>query len=445
VNSWGSQTIIETELEPTPTLGEYQVVRATEEPLAEPQALKLPPLWLNRDYMLLWSGQVISVIGTGATQIVYPLLILALTDSPAAAGIASALASIPYVVFSLPAGALVDRWDRKRVMIYCDLGRAAILATIPLALVFNALTIWQIYAAALSEGTLFVFFNIAEVAALPRVVDKRQLPQAAGQNDAAFSIAGIVAPTIGAALYQFGKALPFVFDVVTYFGSVVSLLFIRKDFQTERKRAETHLVQEIHEGMAWLWHQHLIRYMAFLTGALNFVNVPSTLIIIVLAKDMGATDTEIGLIFSLSAFGAIAGALIGGQVQKKYRFGHVIMATVWASALLFPLLAVAPHFYVLGIIMGLMWMTGPIYNVVQFSYRIALIPDALQGRVNSTFRLLAFGFQPLGAVMAGVVIERYGVYVAIGFFTVWYFAWATATMLNRNVRNARQIGQAQAG
>lgn len=89
-------------------------------------------------------------------------------------------------------------------------------------------------------------------------------------------------------------------------------------------------------------------------------------------------------------------------------------------------------------------MAGPVYNVVQFSYRVALIPDALQGRVNSVFRLLAFGFQPAGAAIAGILIERFNVYVALAFFTVWYFAWAIATMLNRNVRGARQIGQAGA-
>src|ERR1700682_4772791 len=100
-----------------------------------------PPLYRNRDYMLLWSGQVISVIGTGASQIVYPLLILALTHSPAAAGAAGALGSLPYIIFSLPAGALIDRWYRKRVMILCDIGRALTLGSIPLALAFNALTI----------------------------------------------------------------------------------------------------------------------------------------------------------------------------------------------------------------------------------------------------------------------------------------------------------------
>lgn len=432
------------EIEPTPVLGELSAVHALEQPNSESPVAYMPPLWRNRDYMLLWSGQVVSVIGTGATQIVYPLLILAMTNSPAAAGVAAALGSIPYILFSLPAGALVDRWDRKRVMIYCDIGRAAALITIPIALAFDALTIWQIYAAALVEGSLFVFFNIAEVAALSRVVEKRQLPQAVAQNDVAFSIANIVAPSLGTAMFQFGKAIPFVFDCVSYLASVVSLLFIRQEFQAERVRRETHIVHEIREGMHWLWGQPLIRFMAFCTGALNFVNAPATLIIIVLAKNLGATDGEIGLIFSLSAVGAIAGSIIGGVIQKRFRFGQVIITTVWITALLFPLLALAPHFYVLGIIMGLSWMTGPVYNVVQFSYRVSLIPDALQGRVNSVFRLLAFGFQPLGAAISGVLIEQFGVMVAIAFFTVWYFGLAIITMLNSNVRNARQIGQGSA-
>lgn len=430
-------------------LGEFEIVHAVEQPNTTARKTNVP-LWRNRDYMLLWSGQVVSVIGTGATQIVYPLLILALTNSPAAAGIGGALVSIPYIVFSLPAGALVDRWDRKRVMIYCDIGRALTLISIPIALAFDALTIWQIYICALLEGSLFVFFNIAEVAALSRVVEKEQLPQAVAQNDVAFSIANILAPSIGTVLFQIGRAFPFVFDAVSYVVSVVSLFFIRQKFQTERRvrganhKTETHIAQEIREGLNWLWHQPLIRYMAFCTGGLNFVNVPITLIIIVLAKNLGASDAEIGLVFSLSALGAIAGSIIGGQIQKRFRFGQVIITTVWITALLFPLLAFAPHFYILGVIMGLSWLTGPIYNVVQFSYRVALIPDALQGRVNSVFRLLAFGFQPFGAFIGGLLIENYGVYVAIAFFTIWYFGLATLTMFNAHVRNATQIGQMSA-
>lgn len=431
----------ETELEPTPVVGEMQSVHAAV-PAGAQSPKKFPALWRNRDYMLLWSGQVVSVVGTGASQIVYPLLILALTNSPAAAGVAAALASVPYIIFSLPAGALIDRWDRKRVMIYCDIGRALTLASIPIALVFHALTIWQIYVCALLEGSLFVFFNIAEVAALSRVVEKGQLPQAISQNEVAFTAANLISPTIGTTLFQLvGQAFPFVFDSVSYIASVISLLFIRVSFQSDRIKKETHLRAEIQEGLSWLWRQPLIRYMAFCTGALNFVNAPVTLIVIILAKNLGATDAEIGVVFSISAFGGIVGSLIGGVIQKRFRFGQVIITTVWITALLFPVFAFAPHFYILGIILGLTWITGPVYNVVQFSYRVALIPDVLQGRVNSVFRLLAFGFQPAGAAISGVLIERFGVYAAIAFFSVWYIGLAILTMLNPDVRNARQIGQ----
>ena len=152
--------------------------------------------------MLLWSGQVVSTFGSAASSIVFPLLILALTNSPAAAGVASALRAVPYLIFSLPVGALIDRWDRKRVMINCDVWRAIAVLSVPVALWLDALTIWQIYLVAFFEGSLFVFFNIAEVAALPRVVLAAQLPQAAAQNEAAFGAVNIVGPSIGTFLYQ---------------------------------------------------------------------------------------------------------------------------------------------------------------------------------------------------------------------------------------------------
>ena len=141
-------------------------------------------LWHNRDYRLLWTGQVVATVGSTASNVVIPLLILALTASPEAAGIAGALRFLPYLVFSLPVGALIDRWDRKAVMIRTDLGRAIVVATIPIAMAFDALTLTQIYIVALIEGSLFVFFNIAEVAALPRVVSQAELPQAAAWNEA---------------------------------------------------------------------------------------------------------------------------------------------------------------------------------------------------------------------------------------------------------------------
>lgn len=392
--------------------------------------------------MLLWSGQVVSTLGSAASSIIYPLLILALTGSPAAAGLAAALGSLPYLIFSLPAGALIDRWDRKRVMILCDIGRALTVSTVPVALWLDALTVWQLYAAAFVEGTLFVFFNIAEVAALPRVVPTAQLPQAAAQNEAAFGAAHIIGPSLGTALYQtLGRAAPFVADAVSYLVSTVSLLFIRTEFRSTRPPATHDLRAEILEGLRWLWRHSLIRYMAFLTGSLNLVNAGAGLIVIVLAKELGASDVEIGLIFSIAGIGAVAGSLIGGQIQKRFSFGQAIVFLIWADVVIFPLYILVPNFLLLGVVAALIYLIGPIYNVVQFSYRLALIPDALQGRVNSVFRLLAFGFMPLGAALAGLLLERIGAVPTVIAFAVWYTLLAIITTLNRHVREARPLEQ----
>ena len=402
--------------------------------------MKLSPLLKNRDYMLLWSGQVVSTVGSAASSVVYPLLILAMTDSPAAAGIAAALSNIPYLLFSLPAGALIDRWDRKRVMILCDLGRALTVFTIPIALWLDLLTIWQIYAAAFIEGSLFVFFNIAEVAALPRVVPTAQLPQAAAQNEAAFGAAHIVGPSFGTLLYQtLGRAAPFVGDAVSYLVSVFSLALIRTDFRAAKPPAAANLRAEILEGLHWLWRQPLIRYMAFLTGSINFVNAATGLIIIVLAQELGARPVDIGLIFSIGGIGGVLGSLIGGQVQKRFPFRQVIVFTVWLDAVVFPLTALAPGYLLLGVVFALMYFVGPVYNVVQFSYRLALIPDALQGRVNSSFRLLAFGMMPIGAALSGFLIERAGAVPTVMVFTLWFIVLAIMTTLNRHVREARPL------
>ncbi len=403
------------------------------------------PLWKSRDYMLLWSGQVVSTLGSTATSIVFPLLVLALTNSPAAAGVASALHAAPYLIFSLPVGALIDRWDRKRVMINCDVGRAIAVLTVPVAVWLDALTIWQLYLVAFIEGSLFVFFNIAEVAVLPRVVPAAQLPQAAAQNEAAFATVHIVGPSIGTFLYQtLGKGTPFIADAISYVMSVVSLLLIRTEFRLAKAVSQGPLQAEIVEGLRWLLHKPLIRYMAFLTGGLNLVSAAVPLIVIVLAKEMGARDVEIGLIFSVGGIGGIIGSLIGGRIQKRFSFGQVIIAVIWLEALLFPLYALVPQFSLLGAIYALIYTMSPIYNVVQFSYRLSLIPDSLQGRVNSTFRLIAFGFMPLGAAISGFLLEWIGAVPTILFFTLWYLVFAILTTLNRHVRNARPLAHVAA-
>lgn len=366
-------------------------------------------LWRNRDYMLLWSGQLVSNTGTQVSELAFPLLILALTHSPAQAGIAGALRALPYLILSLPAGALIDRWDRKRVMIVCDTGRALALASIPIALLLDRLTIAQIFLVTTIEGALFVFFNIAEAACLPRVVPKVQLPAATAQNMATDSIMVLVGPSIGGVLYALGTMFPFLIDAITYAASVISLFFIKTDFQEKRVVARRKLWIEIREGLRWLWHQPLIRFMAILTGGNNLFTIGYILIIIVLAQHMHASSVLIGLTLAIAGVGGLFGAIVAPFIQKRFSFGLAISGTSWIFALSLPLYIIAPNILALGLISVISFMAGTIYNVVQFSYRSALIPDKLQGRVNSVFRLIAFGGQPLGLALTGFLIQGVGI------------------------------------
>src|SRR5260370_92962 len=190
---------------------------------AEPPGPKRPlSLWRNRDYVLLWSGQMVSSIGTQVSIVAFRLLILAITHSPDQAAIIAALQGLPSALFILPAGALIDRWDRKRVMILCDTGRALALGSIPLALALGRLTIVQLYIVSLVEGTLFTFFSLAETACLPQVVSKEQLPPAVAQSTVIDSISGMLGPSLSGALYSIGRAIPFLTDAISYTASVLS-------------------------------------------------------------------------------------------------------------------------------------------------------------------------------------------------------------------------------
>jgi hypothetical protein len=160
--------------------------------------------------------------------------------------------------------------------------------------------------------------------------------------------------------------------------------------------------------LRWLWHQPLIRYLALLTGGYNLIWAGAPLIVIVLAQHLQASSVSIGLLFAVAGGGGVLGALIAPYLRKQFSFGKVVISLLWAWAILWPLQAVAPNLVVLGILVTGSFFNSSIYDVVQFSYRMALIPDTLQGRVNSVFRCVAFGFQPLGSAIAGVLLQLLG-------------------------------------
>jgi MFS family permease len=366
------------------------------------------PLWRNRDFLLLWSGQLISDIGTQVSQLAFPLLVLAITFSPAEAGIVGALRGLPFAVLCLPAGALVDRWDRRKVMLLCDTGRAIALGSIPVALWLGHLGFIQLGLVALIEGTLFTFFSLAEAACLPRVVSQEQLPAATAQNQAIDSTSWLLGPLLGGMLYGLGHAMPFLLDAISYVCSVLGLLFMRAKFQGERTQGQRHIWKEIGEGLVWLWRTPVLRFLAILYWGLGTPVYGYALILIILAQSLHATPFVIGAIFASSGIGSIAGSFLETPLQKHITFGWLIIWSAWIWAITWLAFAIAPNPLVLGIAVAGSFIIVPIFNATQFSYRLIVTPDHLQGRVNSVFRLLAFGGQPLSLLLTGVLIQWIG-------------------------------------
>lgn len=397
------------------------------------------PLRRNRDFLLLWSGQVVSTIGTRITSLAYPLLVLALTRSPAKAGIVGFAQTLPFLLVYLPAGALVDRLNRKTVMLVSDGGRALALASIAVALAVDRLSLAQIALVAFIEGCLFVFFQVAETAALPNVVPKPQLATAVAQNQARDQGADLAGQPLGGLLFGVSQLLPFAFDAASYLVSFTTMLFVRAPLQARRERARTRLRAEISEGIAWMWRQRFVRSIALLIGATNFVLNAMPLLVIVRARELGASPALVGGLFAFFGAGALLGALVGPWVQRHIRARTVVIGSLWLWAVEVAVLVAMPNAVMLGVLLGVGAVFGVAFNVVVATYRYALVPDHLQGRTTSVVRMIAWGTIPLAQLLSGILAEHIGTGPSFLTFAGVMLLTAAAASIAPSVRHAPPI------
>jgi predicted MFS family arabinose efflux permease len=406
-----------------------------------PERPETARLFHNRDWVLLWSGQLVSVVGTQISQLAYPLLMLALTKSPAQAGFISSARILPYLLLGLPAGAFVDRWDRRRLMIVCDAGRALALGSIPIVLALGRLPLAQLYAVALVEGTLNVFFNLAETAALTRVVAREQIPSAITLNEVTLSTGTMLGPALGGLVFAIGQGFAFLADAVSYAVSVVSIFFIRAELSAARMAEPKRLLDDIREGVVWLWRQSLMRFLALVVGWTVMIESGYLLVVIILAQRMNASSAIIGLVLGAGGVGSIIGAALSSMVMRRFTFGQIAIGVHWIWALLLPLFVIAPNPLALAGIMLAAFGITPIFFVAQYSYRLTRIPDALQGRVNGVIRLLLFGGQPIGFTLAGLLSQSIGPRGAILVFAGLLVALALAITLNGELRRSGKLAE----
>lgn len=407
---------------------------------SEPQLLasgQPRSLWRNRDYLLLWGGQALSDIGGAVSELAYPLLVLAVTHSPAQAGFIAALRALPSTLFSLLAGVLVDRWDRRWVMLVCDTGRALSLASIPFAYALGHLTIWQLYITAFLEGTLMVVFRLAKSAAVAQVVTRAQLTSAIAQEELVEGTTSLAGPSLSGLFYTLGTMLPFIADAISYAVSIVTMLLIRTPFQAERTARRRRFWEEIGEGVRWVWHQPFILTMTLLMGAGAFAVSADSLIIIVLAQRQHASAVVIGLIIAAFGVGAILGSFLVPHLRHRLTVGQSILLTRWYVVLSWPLFALAPVPLLLGAVQFGNGVVEPIEDVPYFSHRLELIPDELRGRVLSACRLFPGLMRPLGLAVIGILIQRLGIFSAIWLEWVWLLVTTGIVTVIPQVRRER--------
>ena len=395
-------------------------------------------LWRNRDFLLLWSGQTVSTLGTNISALALPLLVLALTHSPALAGFVAATRQVPYLLVSLPAGSLVDRWDRKKTMIYCDLLRWLALGTVPLAFVLGHLTLIHLYLVAFIEGTAYVLFTLSQISALPQVVDRSHLPQAYALDTTTEYLGTLLGPGLSAfiiglvPIITIGAILAYLVDSLSYLASVFTLLGMRVSFQVERvkSRQPSSLLGEIAEGLRFLWKQHDLRLLAGLTAIVNFLLSSVDLALIVLAQSRLHLSVQfIGLILSAGGIGGLLSSFIAPWLHKRFQYGPILLGSVIAWCGATALLAFAPWPALLLVGKFLISFTWPGYGVAVVSYRLLLTPDDLQGRVNSAFRNVTYGCEALGSACGGIVLALIGAQAMFGCIAVGFAGCILFTIL----------------
>jgi MFS family permease len=398
------------------------------------------PLRHNRDFLLLWSGSAVSILGSRASGMAYPLLVLSLTGSVVDAGLVGFVTMLPHLLVQVPAGMLVDLWNRKRVMIWCDILRVLAIASIVAALAADRLVLPHILIVGIIEGTLSVAHGLASSAAVPHVVHTSQLTVAVSRNEARERGAMMLGQPLGGLLFGLGRIVPFVFDALTYLVSLVTLLFIKKDFQAERTGERKRMRTELTEGIRWLLHQPFLRTTTILVAGSNLLFQALFLTVIVIAADIGATPGAIGLMFGIAAVGGVLGSLVAPAAERRLSMRAVVVGVNWVWALLVPLVLVVRDPYLLGSVYALMCFVGPVWNVVISAYQLAITPDNIQGRVIGAASMVAFGAIPVGSLVGGLLLGWVGPQTTVWVLTIFMVFIAMVATVNGAVRAAPTLG-----
>jgi MFS family permease len=406
-------------------------------------------LWRHGDFLRLWSAETISQFGSQVGQLALPLVaVIVLESSAFEVAALTTILFLPFILFTLPAGVWVDRMKRRTILIVGDLGRFALLATVPLAYAFDAITIWQLYVVGFAYGVCTVFFDVAYQSYLPSLVARERLVEGNSKLEISRAASQMAGPGLGGILVQLLTA-PYavLVDAISFLGSGLFLLGIRKAEQLpEREDGAPHpsMLREAREGLGYVLGNRYLRSIAACTGISNFATSLVFAIFLVYAvRELDLSPAAIGIAFSISSVGSLAAALTATRVSSRLGVGRTIVG----SALVFTpplfLMAAAPPSAPIPFLVAafvLFGYVGVLYNITQLSFRQAICPERMQGRMNSVMRFIVWGVMPLGSLLGGALATWIGLRE-----TMWVGAvigsFAFIPVLFSPVRTLREMPQ----
>lgn len=377
---------------------------------------------LGGAYWKLWTSSGLSNLADGVFKIALPLLAIQFTQSPTLIAGLSVAGTLPWLLFALTAGALADRLDRRLLMLFANVTRVILPAMLVAGILLDLGSIWALYVVALLVGVAETLYDTSAQSIMPQVVQRDQLSRANGRLYAVELTANqFVGPPLGGLLMAVGVAAGFAVPAALWLAAVGALFLVPGRFRIEREQKTT-LRFDIAEGLRFLWNQKILRTLAVMTGIFNFASSAAFAVFVLFAVGpasvMKLTEVGFGILLTASAVGAFLGSFLAEWVERKLGRSKALALTMLGGAAFVGAPALTDNPFILGAVFFVGGMLIVLWNVITVSLRQRIAPNRLLGRINSAYRLLAWGTMPLGAAAGGLLAQWLGLQAMFGIMGV---------------------------
>lgn len=384
---------------------------------------------LGKNYWRLWTAHATSNLGDGLATVAFPWLASAVTRDPFLIALITVMSRLPWLIFTLPAGVITDRFDRKKIIVAMDIAQGALALVLAGAIYMerdslpalnnltssttietNYLLYWSLVGISLLFGFAEVLRDNAGQTFLPSVVAKENLESANGKLwSAEYVMNSFVGPPIASFLLGVAVYLPFFIHSSTFFiaaGLISLIVTIPKPASEVEAKTKVNFRAEIKEGFSWLWSHSLLRPMAIILGTLNLVGSITAATFILFAQEILETSVfEFAILGTAGAIGGTLGGILGPKISKKLGSGPSLYLTLLSMPIMSLIIGLTSNWYIAWVMIAGTTIFAVLWNVITVSLRQSIIPTHLLGRVNSVYRFFAWGSMPIGTLIGGAIVS----------------------------------------